>query len=26
VLLSNIGDINRAGEFAEKVGKPEVWS
>jgi clathrin heavy chain len=26
VLLQNIGDVNRASEFADKVGKPEVWS
>jgi clathrin heavy chain len=26
VLLSNIGNIDRAFEFAERVDKPEVWS
>jgi hypothetical protein len=26
LLLNNIGDINRAAEFAEKINKPDVWS
>ena len=26
VLLQNIGDINRACDFADKIGKPEVFS
>jgi len=26
LLLNNIGDINRAAEFAEKINKADVWS
>jgi len=26
VLIENIGQIDRASEFAERVGSPEVWS
>lgn len=26
VLLNNIRDLNRSAEFAEKIGKPEVWT
>jgi clathrin heavy chain len=26
VLLNNLQNIDRAGEFAERVGSPEVWS